>query len=751
LLISFPSEAAGGDTIALIPKPVKSSFYEQEKFTINEKTVLIARGKSSRSDAEIFNEYFTRFYGISLKIRKATWFRKNIIRLKRSSWGIMPDGYKMSVRENEITITGDESGIFYGLQTLRQLLPPDNAQGIIVPACEIEDYPRYTWRGMHLDVCRHFFPKEFIKKYIDDIALYKMNTFHWHLTEDQGWRIEIKKYPGLTGTGSWRNGTLIGAYSSMPHIFDTIKYGGFYSQDDIREIVEYAKKRHVTIVPEIEMPGHSLAALASYPELSCTGGPFAVANLWGVFEDVYCPKETTFTFLENVLSEVIGLFPSQYIHIGGDEVPKYRWKNCKDCQELIRREGLKDENELQSYFIKRIEKYINSKGRKLIGWDEILEGGIAPNATIMSWRGTEGGIAAARQNHDVVMTPGSYCYFDHYQGNPRYEPLAIGGYTTVEKVYSFNPIPAGLTPEQQKHILGAQGNVWTEYIDSPKKVEYMIFPRICALSEVLWSPPGNSNYVDFKMRLIKHFAFLGKAGINYSQAIYELNLNSVPSEQGYGIAAKITTSAGLQEIFYTTDGTEPTVNSSLYTGQLNINETTRLKAAYFEGGRQKGNTIEQSFFVNKATGRSVSLAYQPDERYSTGGSFTLVDGIVGIIPWYGKEWLGFNGKNMEAVIDLGSVQSFTKVTVDVLNAEYSWIYLPKRIGVYVSFDGTNYTSIKNIEHDEIVRMNRAVIVESTAIQARYVKIIAENIGKIPSGKPGEGNDSWLFVDEISVE
>ncbi|MCX6257995.1 MAG: family 20 glycosylhydrolase [Bacteroidia bacterium] len=754
LLISVSVFSEVGDTIALIPKPVKAEFYAgKETFHITPATVIVARSHSARSDAQIFNDYLLQYYGIRLKIKFFCFSGKNVIRLLHKHHTRHHESYIMNVSKSGIIIKGDKSGIFYGLQTLKQLLPVEKSAGLSVPACNITDYPRYSWRGMHLDVGRHFFPKEFIEKYIDYLAQYKMNTFHWHLTEDQGWRIEIKKYPKLTEIGAWRDSTLIGSYSSMPHKFDHQKYGGFYSQDDVREIVEYARKRHITIVPEIEMPGHSQAALASYPELSCTGEKLGVAPLWGVFDDVYCTKDQTIKFLEDVLTEVIQLFPGKYIHIGGDEVPKSRWTNCPQCQAVMKREKLKDENELQSYFIRRIEKFLNSKGKTLIGWDEILEGGLAPKAAVMSWRGTEGGIAAARQFHDVVMTPGSYCYFDHCQGNPRYEPLAFGGYTTVEKVYSYNPTPDELTPDQQKHILGAQGNVWTEYIDSPQKVEYMIFPRICALSEVDWTPLSEKNYDDFKGRLIRHFNLLDNYHINYSRALYEMKLIPMPSSGGQGVNCQILAASGTgsEGIVYTLDGSTPVDKSIKYTGPVEIKKSSTLKTAWFKGGKQKGYTIEQQFIINKATGKKITLANPPDDRYNTGGAFTLVDGIWGIIPWFGMEWLGFSGKDLDAVIDLGSEQSVSKITVDVLNAENSWIYLPASVEALISGDGINFTSIKKVSADEIKRLNRAVVMDIPPSKARYVKIVAKNLGKIPVGKPGEGNDAWLFVDEIAVE
>jgi hexosaminidase len=417
-------------------------------------------------------------------------------------------------------------GIFYGMQTLRQLLPYQIERSYLsniawtIPCVEIEDEPRFVHRGLMLDVCRHFMPKEFVMKFIDMLAYHKMNTFHWHLTEDQGWRIEIKKYPKLTEIGAYRNRTLEGRYTSPEkRKWDNTRYGGFYTQEDIKEVIAYAQKRFITIIPEIEMPGHAVAALTAYPGLSCTGGPFEVEGLWGIFNDIFCPKEETFEFLENVLAEVAELFPSEYIHIGGDEAPKTRWKNCAHCQELIRKEGLKDEHELQSYFIKRIEKFVESKGKHIIGWDEILEGGLAPNATVMSWRGEAGGINAAKQNHDVIMSPNTYVYLDYFQANPKTQPLAIGGFLPLWKVYSYNPMPASLTPAEAKHVLGVQGNIWTEYIPTTDHVEYMAFPRGAAIAETGWSPDAKKNYADFKERIIQQFKRYDAIGWNYCNAI----------------------------------------------------------------------------------------------------------------------------------------------------------------------------------------------------------------------------------------
>ncbi|GAA4280459.1 hypothetical protein GCM10022260_08800 [Gaetbulibacter aestuarii] len=452
------------------------------------------------------------------------------------------EAYILSIQPEIIIISGKTSaGIFYGIQSLCQLISNQN-ETITIPATLIKDKPRFAYRGMHLDVARHFFPPEFIKRYIDFLALHKMNRFHWHLTDDQGWRIEIKKYPKLTDIGGWRNGTIKGHFPGTTN--DNQRYGGFYSQKEIKDIIGYAASRHITIIPEIELPGHSSAAIAAYPFLSCfpkeptiipnnmiskvskiqqnEGQPKIVQETWGVFNDVYCAgKEETFTFVENVLLEVMDLFPSKYIHIGGDECPKGNWKRCPQCQKRMKELGLADEHELQSYFIQRVEKFVNSKGKQIIGWDEILEGGLAPNATVMSWRGNRGGIAAAKENHDVIMSPNSHCYFDHYQSkNKDTEPLAIGGYLPIEKVYAFNPVPDELDGHKHQFILGGQANLWTEYITSQSQAEYMLFPRMTALSEVLWTSPDQKNWGDFKWRL-KQFKSLYEAwNINYCKHVF---------------------------------------------------------------------------------------------------------------------------------------------------------------------------------------------------------------------------------------
>jgi hexosaminidase len=746
LLIYLPSVLFSQNPY-VIPNPVKCEL-KAGSFEINSETVLSANCDEALNDVLIFKDFLKNIYGLELRLDKSRR-KSNCIYVEKVVRADIPEGsYDMYVNQFGIAISGD--AYYYGLQTLKQLIVKAN-NTLIVPNLYILDYPRYQYRGMHLDVCRHFFPVEFVKKYIDYLTMYKMNYFHWHLTDDQGWRIEIKKYPKLTEVGAWRKGVLTGRYRDKSRTTDTAVYGGFYTQEDIKEIVKYASDRHITVIPEIEMPGHSLAALSSYPEFSCTGGPFEVMREWGVFEDVFCPKEETFKFLEDVLSEVAELFPSSYIHIGGDEVPKDRWRTCIHCQELIKKENLKDENELQSYFIKRIEKFLNTKNKTIIGWDEILEGGLAPNAVVMSWRGTDGGIDAAKQYHNVIMTPGEYCYFDHYQGDPRTEPIAIGGYTTLEKVYSFEPTPKELTAEQQKYILGAQANLWTEYIVTTDKVEYMIFPRICALAEVLWTPSEKKNYSDFKDRLKNHFNFLDLLNVNYSKAVYDLSVKYFQAPGNNGISVDIQAPFSNSEIYYTTDGTEPDLNSLKYSGQFIINKSCTLKAAYFENKIKQGNTFVQELNINKATGQNIILEKKPRKRYSVGGAFSLVDGVRGILPWSGRDWLGFLEDDLNAFIELKKVEEISKVTVDVLNAEQSWIYLPKEIEVLISDDGVNFKSVKKVEWDYIKNFERNVELTFKKVKTKYVKVIAKNFGKIPAGKPGEGDDAWLFVDEISIE
>jgi hexosaminidase len=528
--------------------------------------------------------------------------------------------YTLSVAPEGIEISSSTgAGLFYGLQSLRQLFE-DEAPGprprARLNALTIVDTPRFPWRGLHLDMARHFQPVAFVKKYIDLMSRYKLNTFHWHLTDDQGWRIEIRKYPRLTSVGGCRKETMV-ARNFTPYVGDGIPHCGFYTQDEIREVVKYAADRYVTVVPEIEMPGHAKAALAAYPELACTPGPFDVRTTWGVDDDVFCPHEATFTFLEDVLTEVIELFPSRYIHIGGDEVPKTRWKASPVAQEIIRRENLKDEAELQSWFIRRFDRFLVSKGRRLIGWDEILEGGLAPEATVMSWRGTSGGIAAAREGHDVVMSPNSPLYFDHYQSDAKFEPLAIGGFNPLQQVYSYEPVPDSLTADQAKHILGAQANMWTEYLKTPEAVEYMVWPRALALAELTWSSKEARDWQSFQARLPQALRSLGRLGVAYR----------IPHVDGLegdrltltdNVTVSLSTAMPDAEVHYTLDGTDPTRSSAKYERPFRVAVTpsgTTVTARAFTADNRSSAPRAATFTQTTYRASDKLVIVQPGLRY----------------------------------------------------------------------------------------------------------------------------------------
>ena len=501
---------------AIIPKPAEISI-QKGNFVLNQYCTLQfdASNKELARIAAFFNDYMNEMYGFTIG-ENTTGKSIQLKLISRLNLG--KEGYLLKVNKNNIVITAaSPNGLFYGTQSLKQMLPVEADGGELeVQAADIKDQPRFTWRGNMLDVGRHFFPVSFLKKYIDILAMYKINTFHWHLTEDQGWRMEIKKYPLLTEISHWRDQTIVG-HARNSNEYDGIGYGGFYTQEQAKELVKYAAERYITIIPEIEMPGHSSAALAAYPTLGCTGGPYKVKETWGVHKDVYCAgKDETFVFLKNVLDEVMEIFPSKFIHIGGDECPKDAWEKCPDCQKRIADNNLENEHELQSWFITQMDHYLTSKGRRLVGWDEILEGGLAPQATVMSWRGIKGGIEAAKQHHDVVMTPTTHMYIDYYQSKDKEnEPHAIGGFLPAEKVYSYEPIPEELTADEAKHILGVQTNLWTEYVSNTKKAEYMLLPRLVAEAEVAWTPKDKKDYTDFEKRLDIDYLRLDKLGINY--------------------------------------------------------------------------------------------------------------------------------------------------------------------------------------------------------------------------------------------
>ena len=541
-------------------------------------SVNIVFDKEQNENADYLNQYLAKYYSVrpilgggmkkKIALRNPGIQTDNLIQ--------HDDEYTLSITGDSIIIKGSSAGVFYGIQTLLQLMPAEKISSFQIPCCDIHDYPRFSWRGMHLDCARHFFSVEFVKKYIDMMAYYKLNMFHWHLTDDQGWRIEIKQYPLLTQIGSYRKETMV-EKNFDPYIGDKTPVDGFYTQEQVKEIVQYAAKRHITIVPEIEMPGHSQAAIAAYPELACYGNNYEVWTKWGVTNVTLCPTSDVIQFYENILSEIISLFPGKYIHIGGDEVPDDHWKNSKQVAELMHEKNLQTYAQVEAYFINQIEQYVISKGKKIIGWDEILEGGVSQSATIMSWRGTEGGVAAAKKGNDAVMTPGKYCYFDHCQSQNPLEPICIGGYLPLDTVYSYDPMPSQLSADESMHILGAQANVWTEYISTGDKIEYMIFPRMLALSEVLWTQKKNMDYWNFIGRLEKHFELLNMRGINYRVPDVKIEVRTMDGNKFMIGMSCIETDA---MIHYTLDGSNPTETSLSYLEPLTLTaeECKKLKA-----------------------------------------------------------------------------------------------------------------------------------------------------------------------------
>ncbi len=742
------------DSTGLIPRPV-SVRLRSGTFTLAQQTRLLA-DKSVPVATLIMAR---QLLGFSLPTTSSTP-TASALRLRIDSTTIpKPEGYRLTIRPTGIDLIGhDDTGLFFGLQSLRQLLELSPSGRI---RCQqIDDYPRFPYRGMQLDVSRHLFPVSFIRKYIDLLARYKLNTFHWHLTDDQGWRVEIKRYPQLQQTAAYRAQTLIGHKKELPHRFDGKRYGGFYSQDEVRAIVRYAADRHITVIPEIEMPGHALAALSAFPQLGCQkpdgspGGPYAAATFWGIFDDVFCAgNDSTFTMLTNVLDEVIGLFPSRYIHIGGDECPKVRWQTCPRCQARIRSEKLTNENELQRYFIRRIEKHLNRRGRQLIGWDEILEGHnpnlrLSDSAAVMSWRGIEGGIQAMRQHHYAIMTPESHVYFDYYQSLHPDEPLAAAGYTPLRKTYSYEPMPDSLRADEARYLLGVQGNVWTEYMPTPDKAEYMVFPRLLALAETGWTPRPQRNYPDFLRRLRQQRPLLDRQHVHYDPHVDEPTDTVSVSPAGQVLYALTTTRPGAQ-LRYTTDGSAPTSHSLLYTQPIAVTQSSTIRSALFIDGRQQDRVVSQAFTISKATGKSVTVDPLPSGAYRPASMQVLVNGRAGTTRYNTGEWVGFSGTDPTITVDLDSLQTISQVSTHILAYRWQRMWPPKQLRVSVSTDGNTYRTVYEQTQFPVNGIN-PVDGRFTPTQARFVRIQATGQGTIPAGEYGAGGKAWLLLDEVIV-
>jgi len=683
----------------------------------------------------------------------------------------IPEKYVLSVADSGISITAsDYQGAVHALYSLMQLFPeeffknwynPASVTGKIdIPKCHIEDYPRFGYRGMHLDVSRHFFTTDEIKRYLDIMALHKLNRFHWHLTDDPGWRLEIKAYPLLTSVAAWRAPRPIGSWDSCEpwQECEENTYGGFYTQEEAKEIVKYAAERGIEVIPEIEIPGHSSEVFAAYPTLSCGGKPQPLptggSNGYSKSpSSVYCAgNEEVYNFLETVLKEVVEVFPdAPYIHIGGDEVSKEAWKHCRKCQNLMKSEGLQSEEELQSYMIKRVETIVNALGKPIIGWDEILEGGIAPNATIMSWRGISGGIVAAKADHDVIMTPGSHLYFDFYQDKPEGEPKAIGGFLTTKKVYSFEPIPEELTEEEGKHILGAQANVWTEYIGTFDHVEYMVLPRACALSEVDWSSKESRNWEDFSRRLAVHSRRLANIGYNIHHGATDVEIET--SQKNNTFLVTMTSQIYGTQIRYTLDGSEPDASSPEYTKPIEIDQSVVIKANVFKDEEPLSSICtERRIGYHKALGCKIAYKYPASSDYSGRGDITLVDGLSGAMDLKSGMLQGFCETDMEVVIDLGEKTAVSSVNAGFVQTVGSWVYLPTELKIFLSDDGENFTEAGSIKVTADPKAepscHKDFNVEFEG-EARYVKVVAVN-EPTPEGLPGAGKINWIFCDEIVV-
>uniref|UniRef100_UPI0040289D63 glycoside hydrolase family 20 protein n=1 Tax=Prevotella sp. TaxID=59823 RepID=UPI0040289D63 len=758
----LPSTAAGQTAdFNIIPRPQQVNVSNDAPFTLSAKTVISlgTNSQNMKRNANMLASYIEQATGIRPAVGKSKNGTAIVLTIDKTIANA--EGYKLDADAKQIRIAGaSAAGVFYGIQTLRKSLPLVNgkASKVSIPAVHIADAPRFAYRGTHLDVSRHFVTADSVRQFIDMLALHNINRFHWHLTDDQGWRIEIKKYPLLTQIGSKRAQTVIGHNSGK---YDGKPYSGFYTQKQIRDIVKYAADRYITIVPEIDLPGHMQAALAAYPDMGCTGGPYEVWQKWGVSDNVLCAgNDKTLTFIDNVLKEITKLFPSKYIHVGGDECPKTQWQKCPKCQARIKalnleaKDGHSAEERLQSYIITHASNYLKSLGRNTIGWDEILEGGLAEGATVMSWRGESGGIAAAKQHHDVVMTPNSYLYFDYYQSlDKANEPLAIGGYLPLETVYSYEPMPKELTADEARHIIGVQANIWTEYMPTFKQMQYMALPRLAALSEVQWSQPALKDYTSFTNRLTEFTHLYDRLGYNYAKHLYNVAIHVDSDNKWREILIHMTT-AGKAEIRYTLDGTEPTVNSTLYTGAIVLQKSAKIRAAAFRDGKRSSVTSQDISF-NKATACPVELLQPTHKNYTYKGGATLTDGLLGDKGFGTGRWLGFSGNDLEAVIDLKQNTDVSSVSLNTCVDKGSWILDARNIEVSVSADGKSFTKVasKSLPALEEQTPDNIYTYELTFPQTttRYVKVTATSEHNIPEWHGGKGKPAFLFVDEISVK
>lgn len=734
----------------IIPQPNEIE-YREGSFTIGEKTAIVVDDtEEGRRMAEDLRTFLQANFDLNLAV--STGEQENAVHLIRSGEQEEPGAYSLTVSGSGVLIeSGSYQGLFYGVQTFKQMLTPQTAvQTPVLPFVSIKDAPEFPWRGMMLDVSRHFFPKDSVKKVIDILAMHKMNKLHWHLVDGIGWRIEIDQYPELTQRGAWRK---VKKDKKPWEEFETTYqnaggdvYGGYYTKDDIREIVAYAADRYIDVIPEIEMPGHSEAALQCYPQYICDGVETS---------GVYCAgNDGTFDFLQNIIGEVVELFPNEYLHIGGDEVGKGAWLQCRKCKKRMREENLHDGEELQSYFVKRMERFIHSKNRKLIGWDEILEGGLPERATVMSWRGVQGGIEAANAGHDVVMSPGSPCYFDHSQGKSEFEPPSWGGYNNLLKVYDFDPVPEEIASDKKHHILGGQANLWTEQIQTLSHVQYMMLPRICALSEALWTDGEQKDKRAFIEKMDFHFDRLQALGYNFAGSALSPDYEVSYDKPSKTFSLALMNELNLYEIRYTLDGSTPSMNSELYAQPIRYTSPIQLNAQCFRKGRPIGFPLIKMFSTGFGDQCKIIYTNPYSETYSGGGDKALVDNEFAIARGDDPNWQGLPQKDFEVLIDLGETKELSYAGLNFFqHISATSVMLPTRVMIAVSENGKDYTTVLEEAIETIEKRDPIIKRIETYFEKRpvsFIKISAANRGVLPDWHIRKG-DAWLFVDEVSVK
>ena len=757
MLFSCSSEVKEAN-YQIIPIPQEIVMGQDGAFTLaNGTKVLYPEGNEKmQKNAQFLADYVKELTGNTLSVEAGTEGKGIILQVTPNE--AQPEGYQLTVSADKVVINGgSEAGVFYGIQTLRKSIPAGQGINVSLPAVEINDAPRFSYRGAMLDVSRHFFTVDEVKSFIDMLALHNINRFHWHLSDDQGWRIEIKCRPLLTEKSSKRKETVIGRNSGK---YDGIPHEGFYTQEQIKEIIAYAADQHIIIIPEIDMPGHMQGALHAYPELGCTGGPYEVWTQWGVSDDVLCAgNDEVLKFIEDVLGEVVELFPSEYIHVGGDECPKTRWKECPKCQARIKELGIKGDSKhtaeeyLQSFIINHAEKFLNSKGRQMIGWDETLEGGLAPNATVMSWRGEGGGIEAAKQKHNVIMSPNTYLYFDYYQTKDiDNEPLAIGGYLPLENVYNYEPMPKSLTPEEQKYIIGVQANLWVEYIATLAHVQYMELPRMAALSEIQWSAADKKDYENFLSRLPQLTSLYDVKNYNYATHAFDITTRLVPNTEEEVLDVTFKTIDNCP-IYYTLDGTEPTAASTKYEGTLKLKESCVIKA---KGIRPTGETriFTEEVKIHKASFKPITMLQPINPQYAFEGAGVLLDGLKGNFNYKTGRWIAFYKNDMEAVIDMKQPTEISSVSISTLVEKGDWVFDARKFSVAISEDGKNFKEIAKEEYKEMTLDDPNKIYDHTLtfepVKAQYIKVYVQPEHKLPNWHGGRGHQSFVFIDEITV-